>query len=93
MSLADHSGITVIDVMREQRVEITAELSWQVGAAVRNRWLAETGTLPDKVLRPKTAATGGTHCFAVYPASWRPHIARVIGQFERERERQGRFEF
>jgi hypothetical protein len=92
MSLAEVSGVTVIDVMRELRVELTSGLSWTVGARVREIWLAETGTLPDKVLRPKTN-DGGTHCFAVYPDSWRPRIARVIGECETEAARQGRFDF
>lgn len=98
MSLAETSGITVIDVMREQHVEITDELSWRVGARVRALWLRETGSLPDKVLRRKTNIRhqrdqNGKHHFAVYPSSWRPRIARIIGQFERERARQERFEF
>lgn len=89
MSLAEVSGITVIDVMREHNVEITNEVSWGVGRIVRELYLKQHGTLPDKVLRPKTN-DGGTHCFAVYPASWRPTIARIVGQFEAERARQGR---
>jgi hypothetical protein len=98
MSLADVSGITVIDVMRELHVEITDELSWRVGAAVRQIWVTQAGTLPDKVLRRKTnkrqlGDQNGKHLFAAYPESYRPIIARIIGQFERESARQGRFDF
>lgn len=98
MNLAEFTGITVIDVMREQRVEITDELSWRVGAAVRTLWLKETGSLPDKVLRRKTNIRDkrdqyGKHHFAVYPASWRPKIAHIIGRFETDRARQARFDF
>jgi hypothetical protein len=80
--------ITVIDVMRAMRVEITPELSWSVGNIVRGIYEARTGTLPVKELRPKTDMSGGTHCFAVYPYDMWNEIERVVRAHVTEAARQ-----
>lgn len=79
--------ITVIDIMKELGVEITNDLSWSVGADVRALWEESNGREPDKELRTKTSGAG-SHCFAVYPASFRPEIERVIKAHKAEEARQ-----
>lgn len=80
-------GITVIDVIRSMGIEPTPDLSWSVGNAVRTMWERETGELPPKHLRTKTAGTG-SHCFAIYPPAWRDKIAVVIRAHRVEAARQ-----
>jgi hypothetical protein len=81
-------SITVIDVMREERVDITPSLSWAVGEETRDLWFSIHGELPPKELREKTNGKG-THCFAVYPDAMRPHIVRIIRKHQTEPARQG----
>ena len=69
--------ITVIEVARAMGLELSNDQAWSVGAAVRQRYQDAHGTLPPKALRPKTRGHG-THCFAVYPPSWRPVIQAAI---------------
>ncbi len=49
------------------------------GNAVRERWLDRTGHLPYKDLQQKTAGSG-SHCHAIYPASWLELIDDTIAQ-------------
>jgi hypothetical protein len=81
-------GITVIDVCRALQVEPDPPLTWSVGNLVRGMWERQYGALPEKDLRRKTAG-GGSHCFAIYPYTWRDAIARVIMLHTTERQRQG----
>ena len=69
--------ITVMDVLRSMKIEITPALSWSVGAKVRERYRALTTRDPEKELRKKTDGAG-SHCFAVYPETMRPEIERII---------------
>lgn len=80
--------ITVIDVARGIDVEMTSREAWSIGAAVRTAYENRTGYLPDKELRQKTAG-GGTHCFAVYPASMRKEIENIIRAHKPKTSRQG----
>ena len=79
--------ITVIDVMRAKRVEITSDLSWSVGAEARDAWIRQTGQEPEKVLTPKTNGPG-THCIARYPLSFWREIERIVDQHQTEADRQ-----
>jgi hypothetical protein len=79
--------ITVVDVIRDMGVEVTNELTWSVGARMREMWRDEHGDLPEKGLRPKTAGPG-SHCFAVYPEHWRQRIVAVVRQHVVFAERQ-----
>ncbi len=84
--------ITIIDVAREMGIEINPELTWAVGAIVRDEYIAEYGESPIKDLRKKTHGAG-SHCFAVYPAWWKDRIAshyRRLGSFSAS---QGRLVF
>jgi hypothetical protein len=81
-------GITVVSVCRDLNIEPTPELTWRVGAIVRDMYLKQYGCLPDKDLRNKTNGQG-THCFAIYPESWREKIAEVIRHHQTEKQRQG----
>lgn len=80
--------ITVIDVCRAMRVEITPQVSWSVGAQARGLYAQRTGRLPEKDLRQKTSG-GGSHCFAVYPDWMRPEIEQIIRAHKVEDQRQG----
>ena len=81
-------GITVVDVCRDLKIEPVPALTWAVGNAVRDLYEARYGILPEKDLRTKTSGTG-THCFAIYPESWRGEIERIIREHDWERQRQG----
>jgi hypothetical protein len=81
-------GITVIDVCRDLKIELTPELTWAVGNTVRDLYVAAFGCLPEKDLRQKTNGPG-THCFAVYPDSWRGKIEDVIHHHNWQRQAQG----
>lgn len=70
-------GFTVIERIRDHRCEPTPELSWAIGAAVRDAYERQHGALPEKVLRPKTSGTG-SHCFAWYPDSFRETADRIV---------------
>ena len=81
-------GITIIDVMRELRIEPTPELSWSIGAAVRDYFERLYGRLPEKELRTKTSG-GGSHCFAIYPQEMKSKIINIIHLHQLESQRQG----
>lgn len=81
--------ITVIDVMREKGVQITNELSWSLGAHVRERWQELGHGPPGMKLTPKTNGTGGTHCIAHYPLWFKPEITRILQLYETEKQSQG----
>lgn len=80
--------ITVIDVARSMGVELSREDAWRIGAAIRDRYKAQNDRLPPKELRPKTSGIG-SHCFAVYPESYRPLIERAIRSAGAVRTKQG----
>lgn len=80
--------MTVIDVMRSCGVEVTNELSWAVGAHVRDIWQSLGNLAPDKLLTTKTCG-GGSHCIAHYPETFRAQIEHVIRLYQAEKARQG----
>ena len=84
--------ITIIDVMRELKLECHPNVTWVVGAQVRDLYEDMTGHLPTKVLRQKTKGIG-SHCFAIYPSSMRRDIERIILAHVVEAARQGEFQF
>tara|TARA_R110000751_G_scaffold291900_1_gene399104 strand:- start:438 stop:692 length:255 start_codon:yes stop_codon:yes gene_type:complete len=79
---------TIIDRFRALRVEPKKHVTWSVGDAVAHKYVAEFGYQPPKVLRPKTNSKG-SHCFALYPATWIPVIDRIILAHKVETQRQG----
>lgn len=82
------SDITVMDVFRDMRLDPSPHLAWTVGAAVRRLYEARHGELPPKALRTKSSGAG-SHCFAVYPESWRAEIERVISEHNPATSPQG----
>lgn len=80
--------ITVIDVARSMGVELDKSAAWSVGAAVRSLYETEYGRSPAKELRTKTNG-GGSHCFAVYPQSYRSTIERAIRATGAAKAKQG----
>lgn len=80
--------ITVREVAQDMGVDLDRSQAWQVGAAVRNRYVEEHDTLPRKELRGK-ANGEGSHCLAVYPEHYRPVIAAAIRTVGAEQARQG----
>jgi hypothetical protein len=83
-----NTGITIIDVCRDERIEPVPELTWAVGARVREIYEMRYGMLPAKDLRTKTGG-GGSHCFAIYPENMRATIVKILHEFNTERQRQG----
>lgn len=79
--------ITVVDVFKAMGLSPTVQMTWAVGAAVRDRYQERFGHLPEKVLRTKTSGSG-SHCFAVYPPSWRPVIVECISRVNAARAAQ-----
>jgi hypothetical protein len=79
--------ITVIDVFRDLDLEPIPEDTWAAGNAARDLYEATTGHLPPKALRPKTNESG-SHCFAVYPASWREELEEIVKLVARRRASQ-----
>lgn len=79
--------ITVIDVIRAMGLQPTKPETWKIGDAVRALYESEVGSLPVKVLRPKTNEPG-SHCFAAYPDEWRPRIEAIVRSYRVEADRQ-----
>lgn len=79
--------ITIIDVCREIGVEPEPNMTWSVGARVRDLYEASGGTIR-YALRQKTNG-GGSHQFAIYPPSWRERIVREIRRHGAHAARQG----
>jgi hypothetical protein len=70
--------ITVGALVRAANVQRQSEVSWSVGRAAAAIWRDEhNGQAPPVALVPKTGGTG-THHMAVYPASWRPRLMRLV---------------
>lgn len=69
--------ITVIDVFNDLGFEPIPEDTWSVGAAARNLYEEIVGQPPPLELRKKTTGSG-SHCFAVYPSSWRPRLESIV---------------
>ena len=74
--------ISVHDVARQMGVELSNEQAWQVGASMRGIWKLRVGTPPLKDNRTKKIGVG-SHCFALYPPSWRGEIALCVGDVTR----------
>jgi len=83
--------VTITERIKALGFEVNNELSWRVGAAIRNKWEEVTGALPEKDLRRKTSGQG-SHCMAVYPVKWRAEIddmiRKVAKQINAEEARQ-----
>ena len=80
--------ITVPEVMRDLGLQWRNEDAWTIGAAVRERYRElHGGKYPEKKLRPKTSGCG-SHCFAVYPLSFRKEIERIISMHETAKSAQ-----
>jgi hypothetical protein len=81
--------ISIVDVIRWMNIDPESQLCWTVGALAREQWRNQYGTLPEKQLRPKTDGSGGSHCLAVYPISWRARIAKIVSAYASQASRQG----
>lgn len=77
------AGITVVEVMRQMRVDLDKRHTWAIGAMLQRAYAAETGRQPPKDNRRKTnSGTGGSHCFAIYPPEWRHRIEEAVRKVE-----------
>lgn len=81
----DH--ITVVDVFHDLGLEPIPEDTWSAGAAARNLYEEIVGQPPPLELRRKTNG-GGSHCFAVYPSSWRPRLEGIVKSVAQVRAKQ-----
>jgi hypothetical protein len=77
--------LNIHDVARERGIELSNEQAWAWGSGMRGVWLWEVGTPPLKELRSKRDGTG-SHCFALYPPSWRPRMERWLDTVVRAAE-------
>jgi hypothetical protein len=69
--------ITVPDVARAMGVPLSRTLLWSVGGRIAAMYERAMGEAPPKGLRPKTTGAG-SHCFALYPLSWRGRIESEV---------------
>ena len=69
--------ITLHDVAAQMGVTLTNHQAWSAGAIVRERWVKAMGHDPRKDNAVKKMGVG-SHCFAHYPAWWRPVIQDAI---------------
>lgn len=74
--MADHR-ITVLQVAAAMGLTLSNEQAWAVGNRMQNAYRLEFGEQPPKDNRPKTSGHG-SHCFALYPATWRERIEGEI---------------
>lgn len=72
--------ITVPMVANLIGVVLTNKIAWSVGSEIASMYFDKFGEQPPKDNRPKTNGEG-SHCFALYPPSWKPIIEKAI--FER----------
>jgi hypothetical protein len=79
--------ITVVDVFIDLGFEPIPEDTWEVGAAVRELYKSITGQSPMLELRKKTNGPG-SHCFAVYPPSWRSKIEEIVRSVAKRQDNQ-----
>jgi hypothetical protein len=80
--------ITTLEVFHLLGITPTNEQAWSVGNRMQAMYAAEFGEQPPKDNRPTTTGAG-THCFALYPASWRGRIERVVREVTDARRSQG----
>lgn len=81
--------VTVPEVARAMGVDLTKSDAWSVGARVREIYKERTGgDTPAYELRKKTSGKG-SHCFAVYPATMRRAIEKVISGVKPKKSAQG----
>lgn len=80
-------GITIVDVVRDMKIEPLPSLTWPVGARVRDLYEYMYGRAPQKKLRTKTSGAG-SHCFATYPHHMWDAIASIVRMHHTETQRQ-----
>lgn len=81
--------ITVPQVFAHLGIMPTNEQSWAVGNRMQHAYASEFGEQPPKDNRPKTNG-GGSHCFALYPATWQPRIEAAIREVVKFNDAQGK---
>lgn len=69
--------ITVMQVARSIGITMSNAAAWSVGSLMASRYAETFGEQPPKDNRPKTNGSG-SHCFALYPATWREQIEAAI---------------
>lgn len=80
--------ITVLQVFAAMGIKPSNEQAWSVGNRMQNLYKLEHGEQPPKDNRPKTSGHG-SHCFALYPAHWRPRIEAEIRKLQAVDRAQG----
>lgn len=79
--------ITVPQVAKMMGRTLDHPRATAIGNAVRDLYERQYGTLPIKLLAPKTNG-GGSHCHAHYPADWDPMIRNMIEQVHAHEDAQ-----
>lgn len=94
MAADQGTGVFVLrDVVHHLRVQPDNELMWSAGARLREQFLRRHGFLPPKKLAPKTDGSGGTHCFAYYPAGMWDEAVRIVTSLHTTPNPQMTFDF
>jgi len=83
---------TLLDLLDEMNIEPHNELTWTLGAALRERFRELHDRLPEKELRTKRSGLG-SHCFAVYPISFKPEAQKIVTAHETESKKQQGWDF
>lgn len=86
--MARDTRITVPQVFAAMGITPTNEQSWSVGNRMQNLYKLEHDEQPPKDNRPKSSGHG-SHCFALYPAEWRPKIEAEIRKLVAAERSQG----
>lgn len=75
-----HGWLTIHDVAKGIGVALSDTQAWTIGSDVAAMWEHDVGAPPLKDLRTKKKGPG-SHCFALYPPSWRERIENYIRTF------------
>lgn len=70
--------ITIIEVFRSLGYEPTPHLTWQAGALIRDEWKSQHNDAPPVKDNRRKTNTKGSHCFALYPQSFRPYMELYV---------------
>lgn len=79
--------ITVPQIAKAMGRTLDHARATAIGNAVRDLYEQQYGTLPIKLLAPKTNG-GGSHCHAHYPADWEQIIRGMIDKVQAQEDSQ-----
>lgn len=75
--MTEPAWITVGEVARDLGVARGSPIVWAAGRAAASIWRVERKAVP-RVVRARKSRGSGGHVMVVYPAEWRPVLARLV---------------